>query len=174
MFERFKPSRLIMVVGPQRSGTRICTKMIAHDTGHLFVPEEKYNTDSLNRFALYLNKPEKMVIQAPCLTRYAHLLAQRYTGIFVVMMRRPVEEIIASQERINWAWEHTELMRYWPHPEGARAAEMKYAFWEQRQKALLGSRGTEVQYHDLEEHPLWIPKEERKNFSHHQTSREQR
>lgn len=170
MFEHLKEHRLIVVVGPQRAGTRICSKMIAEDTGHDWVPEEEYNTDSLNRFGLLLNQQRNMAIQAPCMTRYIHVFARRRLGIHVVMMLRDIDEIIASQDRINWQWEFTELMRYWPYSPGESAAKVKYRYWNNIQKQVMREdRYTEVEYKDLEGHKLWIPKSHREKFSPHQT-----
>ena len=51
MFEYLKEFPVVLVTGPQRSGTRICAKMIAHDTGHRFVDEREIHTDSLYELA---------------------------------------------------------------------------------------------------------------------------
>jgi hypothetical protein len=173
MFKELGESRVIMVVGPQRAGTRICSRMIAADTGHDWVPEEEFNTDSLNRFGLLLNQPRSMAIQAPCMTRYAHMWVRRRPGVHVVLMRRNVDDIVASQQRVNWQWEFTELMRYWPYAPGERAATVKYRYWDSIQKHVMPKdRFTEVEYSELEGHPLWIPKENRTGFTAHQTSPE--
>ena len=42
VFEHLLNFAVVLVSGPQRSGTTICAKMIAHDTGHTYIPESEY------------------------------------------------------------------------------------------------------------------------------------
>ncbi len=52
-------SHPIFVVGPQRSGTRIASHIIAHESGRTFVDELEYN----------LHIPLNSVVQAPFLLK---------------------------------------------------------------------------------------------------------
>lgn len=167
MFEHLRGRTKIMVTGPQRAGTRICTKMISHDTGHKFIGEEEFRTDSLNHFIIQLGKPWPLVIHAPCLCVYAHVLVEQFPNLFVVLMRRPVDDIVASQERIGWEWEISELMRFGKVK--GRAAELKYQYWDTFQRPCIFQDSIEVEYEDLADHPLWKPKEQRAHFEPRQT-----
>ena len=71
MFEQLCDYRNILVTGPQRSGTRICAQMVAHDTGHGYIDEVQIDTDSLYRLAdaFSLNK---VVVQCPACARFIH------------------------------------------------------------------------------------------------------
>lgn len=166
MFEHLAKFRVVIVTGPQRSGTRITAKMIAHDTGHQFIDERAINIDSLYRLvdALRLNG---VVVQCPALSRWVHTFGQN-EDIAIVMVRRPVEDIIASQERINWTeqFEMIELIRY-----GAikgPIARVKYDYWDSHQKEHI-LNAFDVNYEDLSNHPLWIDKSKRADFGPHQT-----
>ena len=167
MFEHLKKWPRILVTGPQRSGTRIGAKMIAHDTGHSYVDEDAFYVDSLNHLTAILRREKGIVVQCPGLFRYVHLLAMNGPGVFVVVMRRTLEDIWASRDRIDWAWELPELIRY-SHVAGD-PAQFAYRFWEHTQEDLLAGRGLEVEYGKLEGHPLWIPKEQRADFKAKQT-----
>jgi hypothetical protein len=50
MFEHLAVHSKIVVTGPQRSGTRIASQMIASDTGHEFVDEVDFLITDTTRF----------------------------------------------------------------------------------------------------------------------------
>jgi len=171
MFEHLKKWPRILVVGPQRSGTRICTTMISEDTGHWFVGEEEFGVDSLNRLWKILQISSNVVIQAPAMSIYSNLLAADDEGLAVVMMIRDLEDIKASEERIRWQWEIPEYIRLQTlHSESLSAAELKYGTWKAYQKECLGEQGFEVEFNSLEQHGLWIAKPGRLRFGPRQTA----
>jgi len=164
VFEPLKPFNRVFVTGPQRSGTRICARMIAHDTGHIFVDERDFHTDSLYHLSglMARNLDENLVVHCPALCRWVHMLGA-HDSVAVVLMRRETEDIIASQERIKWIWESVELMRY-EVAEG-NIAELKYWYWDKWQKDKIVNP-FEIEYESLAYHPLWV--EERKDWGAHQ------
>lgn len=168
MFEYLSEFDRVLVTGPQRSGTRITTTMIAHDLNYWTFYEEQVGTDSLNRLWHTLETSRNIVVQCPALSCHAHLLGLNDEGLAVVFMRRRLEEIKASERRIAWAWEKPELIR-----EGilvnASSAEAKYKRWDELQKEVLGERGFEVHYESLHTHPLWKPAPARTTFEPRQT-----
>ena len=171
MFEHLREWHRILVVGPQRSGTRIGAEMISHDTGFWFIPEEYFAVDSLNQLWRLFQTNHDIVVQAPALTCYAHTLGMLDPSLGVVMMMRPLEDILASQKKIRWRWEEPELIRLGIAGGGTGAAALeRYYRWEHGQKDALGRQATEVEYESLSGHPLWVPKERRVNFGPRQTS----
>ena len=112
MFEYLTPFRVILVTGPQRSGTTIAAKMIAQDTGKEFVredfPQFANIEDNLIRLANY---GQNLVIQCPAWCHMIHQLGSM-GGVAIVFMLRRTSEIIRSQERIEWEWEPVELAKY--------------------------------------------------------------
>lgn len=165
MFEALRQYQRILVTGPQRAGTRIATRMIAYDTGHQFVDEYEIYMDSLYVLHYFVNTRENFVVQCPALCRYVHLFGDR-ADTAIVMMRRNVNDIEASQNRISWVWRDLELLRY-GYTEG-NIAEIKYDYWDTHQKPLIANP-IEVQYDGLATHPLWTPKENRRVFDASQT-----
>lgn len=164
MFAELKRHSRIWVVGPQRAGTRIATKMIAHDTGHSMIDEVEFRIDSLSHLHVTLReKGQFCVIQGPGITRWIHRLAKDADA--VVFMFRPFPEIHASENRISWAYDYIEAMKY-----GAESgsAELKTEFWNRYQRHQLETAIT-FPYGQLEKHPLWIPKEKRGTFKWNQT-----
>ena len=170
MFEDLARFSRIFVTGPQRSGTTICAKMIARDTGHRYVDECHYGLGDRIRFA-GLQGRSKIVVQCPI--HCYHIEDCSCPDNLIVLMRRPIEEIIASQERIRWQKnEPVELANYGKGPEEGPIAQVKYLYWEEHQRPLI-ENWLEIHYHSLSSHPLWVPAEERRNFHCRQTRRNQ-
>ena len=168
MFEHLKKWQRIIVTGPQRSGTRIATQMIAHDLDYWSVGEEEFGVDSLNRLWKILQISHNIVVQCPALSSYVHLLGLNDDGLGVVMMIRDLGEIKASEERIFWKWEMPELIRQ--HSLTGNSAANKYLAWRGFQKGDLGGQAIEVEYNSLEAHSLWIAKPGRGRFGPRQTA----
>jgi len=165
MFEKFADFDKILVTGPQRSGTRICAKMIAHDLGYTYIDEDDLHMENLYMMDYFLRKKERNVVQCPALCRYIHIFDWENTA--VILIRRNIEDIIASQKRIGWRWEWLELARY-DRTEGV-IAEVKYQYWEKYQKRKI-KHAFEIDYESLAAHPLWVPRDSRQNFKANQTS----
>lgn len=185
LFWRLKRYKFIFVTGPHRSGTSVASHMIAQDKGLCVYYEEhfKFNTKfsdapgppEIDYFIKrhyakesdmqmeYHVHTDGFVVQCPNLCFIAH----RWAGIkdlAVVMMVRPVEDIIASQERVQWGFEAMEKKKYDAEGSPQPIAEIKYHYWKTVQKKLLGKQGIEIKYNNLSVHPLWVPKEQRANF----------
>jgi len=161
MFKHFNKFQRILVTGPQRSGTRIATRMIAKDTDFLYVDEVEYHTHDEQQFAEIVNcQTRGFVVQCPAMMHIIHKFSRKDTAI-VVMLRNPVD-ILASQARINWEGNKCELRKY-KRKDGV-ACEVKYAYW------LIHQRGKvqnlfEIKYDILKHHPLWVNKAERADFT---------
>jgi len=158
MFEYLKHHDQIVVTGPHRSGTTIVMEMIAHDLNYERYREEKGS-----------------VYQVPLLSSKCHELPDYVAVVFV---RRPEEDILASQKRINWGDEDNkinefhEITKYHDFvsllDSEWSAAKVKYEVWKRAQKEKI-RHPYEINYNSLFGHPLWIPKEKRKNFNPRQT-----
>lgn len=164
MFKWLKKYNRIFVTGPQRSGTRICAEIISYDTGHFYIDESDFFVDSLYMLFSILHIKKKYVIHCPGLCRYIHMFDAKDNAI--ILMRRSLKDIIASQKRIKWSWEWLELTRY-DRSEG-KIAEIKYKFWEENQKKRIKNY-FEIDYESLKDHPLWVPSSERSEFKSAQT-----
>lgn len=155
----------IWVVGPQRSGTRAATQMIAADCGHRMLDEQDFSVDSISHLyaRLALHKDAGLCIQAPGLTRWVHHLAGPEDA--VVFMWRADEDIHASEQRINWQYDQAEAIKY-----GATkgSAELKKRFWAYQQTRL--AHPFTLDYELLSQHRLWVPKAERARFLWNQTT----
>jgi hypothetical protein len=161
LFKHLDKFRVIMVTGPQRSGTRIAAHMIAHDTGHGYIDERRIDIDSIYRL-WDANHLSDVVIQCPACCRFIHNFGAQNN--LIVMMKRNRDDIIASQQRISWEWEKVEQIYYQNFD--TPIAQLKYEFWEYQKKYV--DHYLELNYEDLADHPLWVPKEERKNWDAHQ------
>lgn len=170
MFEYLKEKQVILVTGPQRSGTRLIAKAIAHDTGHTYIDEVEIKVDSTYELFWIKEQTEgSIVVQCPGLCYIAYLL-MGIDGFFMVMCMRDVRDIIISQERIGWGYEWLERLKYptnsWKYES---IAQVKYANWEYAREFLLPEQYLEIQYEEMKDHPLWVPKEDRQNWGFSQT-----
>ena len=174
MFEHLAKHDVILVSGPQRSGTRIAAKMIAADTGHRYVDEDEFKVYSRKRFDAILQQ-HRIVVQCPTLCHILHEVATNDT--LVVMMLRNMEDIVASEKRINWTGgAYRELANFGMSRQEARKfrqrggqiAPLKYARWWGHQRKRV-PQWLELEYESLAAHPLWVPKEQRAEFKDNQT-----
>lgn len=166
--------KMVIVSGPQRSGTTITAKMLSEDLGYEFINEFdgrfRNNFDNLNRLA---DHEQRFVVQAPVMCNVVQKLNK--PGMAVVMMIRDRAEIIRSQDRINWTKHHepTELAAYkktWGVADG-RICDVKYDIWEQ-QKPQMQVPYYEMQYESayMKDHRLYREPKQRKNFGPKQTA----
>jgi hypothetical protein len=164
MFEHLVGYSKIVVTGPQRSGTRIASQMIALDTGHEFVDEVEFLITETARFRQVLER-DGVVVQAPHMLK--DMVDDPPPGVFVVLMRRDLAQIHASAQRIGWpelGGNRTELRKF-GLSDGDSAA-VKYAYWDAHQKA---APYLELKYEWLRAHPMFVPAERRRDFAPLQT-----
>jgi hypothetical protein len=165
MFEHLAVHHRIVVTGPQRSGTRIAAQMIAADTCQRFVDEAEFLIKDSDRFREFLQQ-DGVVLQAPHMLK--DVVDDPPPGIFVVLMRRDLDQIHTSATRIGWTENFggntTELKKF-GLTEGDSAA-VKYDYWDSHDKTVPF---LEVPYESLQGHPMWVPDEQRKSFGHWQT-----
>jgi hypothetical protein len=167
MFEYLTPFKKIVVTGPPRSGTTIVAHAIEYDIGREYVDESAFRATDYLQWRTLMDKQASFVVQAPGMCRFAHEVGMS-PDVAIVLCRRDVEDIVASQERIGWQHEAFELNRYGLTPEdGKRIADVKYDFWDTYQWDVIWNN-FEVDYASLAEHPLWVPKEQRTNFDRRQ------
>lgn len=169
MFESWAIHPRIVVTGPHRSGTTIASKMISLDTGHRYVDEGDYQSNlpftrnSFWREVLLLQSG--VVVQSPSMIK--DLIDDPPPDIFVVLMRRNIDDIHASADRIGLQLEH-EATRFGVTERDLAAA--KYDYWDSHAKRFSFQ---ELDYSSLRGHPLYISKERRVNFHVKQTEIEQ-
>jgi hypothetical protein len=173
MFEYLANFQKILVTGPQRSGTTICAKMIAHDLKTIYVDERRvirgrdknlpFHEWLKGRIDTRLSQEVACVLHCPPASSFCHEFDPEMAIVFMI---RPIEEIIASQNRIGWKFEQQELSHYGTGLTGP-IAKVKYEHWQiQKQKI---KNWFEVNYHSLSKHELWVSPEHRQNFAPRQT-----
>jgi len=171
MFEYLEEYKHILVTGPQRSGTRIASKMIAHDLGYRYVDESEIHADSLYTLVTLIHNEDNVVVQCPALCRDIDFFGD-LPDTLIVMMHRDIQDIEASETRIGWdrSWKCLEQFRY--YTDGS-VAQAKYQYWRAHQRCAI-VHYLELNYADLEGHSLWVPKERRADFRFNQTEEEWR
>lgn len=175
MFEHLEEYQIIVVTGPQRSGTTICARMIAHDLEITYVDEARFGVYNVEPAFLQARKWEPCVVQAPGLMR-DYLYWALDPGVATVLMRRHVADIKASQNRVGWGvnelFSNAIIDRYFPSkflkdPAG-HVAQIQYDLWDNVGMADMSSNLFEIEYESLSEHSMWVNKEKRMNFGKRQ------
>jgi len=163
MFETLNEFNNIVISGAQRSGTRITAKIIAYDTGKKYIDEKYLNFHDFRLLEWYLKKGNS-VIQCPALCHLLHNIKDEST--LVIVVRRAIEDIMLSESK-HWSKisEKNELYKY-GYSNGI-ISQIKYDYWQNYQKPILGERGREIQYHNLKNHKLFI--KDRTGFKWNQT-----
>ena len=161
--------------GPQRSGTRIASKMIASDLGYNHIDESTFETHNWNLFKQQLKK--NVVIHCPAMSQWLTAIPnETLLSVRIVFMIRNVNGIVASQERINWAF-YNELLEKRKYNDTFKLtkfvydlpiAVIKQIVWLNHQRGLIKNY-TELNYTDLKSHSMYITKENRKEFKYNQT-----
>ena len=158
MFENLAKYDIILVAGPQRSGTKIVARMIAHDAGHTYVDEMEVgyapmrNPTVLPKFIEVARQGgQKIVVQCPGWTEKLYTLSAKDTMLIVV--ERDVEDIVRSRKRMGWR-----VAR------GHRAELYNvYKRWREEWSKACENAMT-VFYETLYCHPLWVPPGERAHY----------
>jgi hypothetical protein len=166
-----KPYNAVLVTGPQRSGTAIATKILAAELGYREIAEEAFRIHDHNA-AYQIMKEGRVVLHAPGLCHVADLFTYKLKYA-VVLMRRPIEDILASEKRINWRTLYdganltAEKIKYADRfgIYGDNIALIKYYCWDTQQKQTCDA--FDLEYETLRGHLLW--KNERMEFTARQT-----
>jgi len=163
MFEHLADHDRILVTGPQRSGTTIAARMIAADTGHTYIDEDRFRVTDVAAWRRLLAQ-DGVTVHCPHMLK--RIVDDPPMGCLVVLMRRRLGDIHASIDRIGWSHAPTELRLF-----GVSAgdpAKLKYDYWASADKAFPY---IELRYSDLRRHRLWIGRTERQGFEPRQTER---
>lgn len=171
MFEDLAKYRVVLVTGPHRSGTTICAKMIAHDTGHDFVIEDDIGFARLPQLAAFIQSNYgPMVVQCPFLSHIIedlkYLIDLDYDDVMVVMMHRYRADIIRSEVRskLNFNLVGARTKMAYRSESEAHASDIKYLCWEGQCRVL--PHAMDVGYESLKDHPLWIEDRAALQFEH--------
>ncbi len=175
-WEMHKPDA-VLVTGPQRSGTTIAAHILANALGYRYVDEEAIGVHNAELAERVLRRG-RVVLQAPGLCHLAHALAAH--PAVVVLMRRRLEDIHRSEERIGWRTAYgglnlrAEQVKYFlgfgiPTNESTDIAQVKYRVWEEVQKtAIPAGYAFELAYESMQGHSYFKDANQRARFTSRQ------
>jgi len=164
LLEKLSSFRFVFVTGPQRSGTRIASKIISYETGFPYVDESDFGIGNVDLLRALLLSNTNAVIQCPAISHIVHSFST--PADCIVFMHRDLRSILESQGRIDWRCEHIELSNY--NVKYGPIAQVKYDFWHSVQKPVC-HHAVDLNYSDLESHHLFVPRSRRINFAWNQT-----
>jgi hypothetical protein len=153
----------IFVTGPQRSGSTFVSHCLADSHRIPHIDETEFDVYFLDWFYEIADKTgDSWVVHAPGLLPDVFAVQRKYPDVTFAVVRRDIQEIQKSQERIKWS-NKMERRRFFMLDTDVRPiAEVKYVYWD-RWKEHLHS-WVEYEYGDFENHPAWVPEERRKHF----------
>ena len=146
----FRNFKKFVIVGVQRSGTRIAARIVAEDMGVPFIKSEL--VPSFGALMRHLYKGPCAVHDPHC-THCIHTLDM--DDVLIVRVVRDPKEIRASMKRVGWAgeWEERALMPE-PYRSEKDFIEAKALFWADVQSHMVHS--VTVDYEELKDHPLFV------------------
>ena len=124
----------IIVTGPQRSGTTIAARIIAEQTGGVYVDELDY----------CLPLPDKAVVQAPFLLHQALEASYMIPNVRFAFMYRAPGDIVASMERVEWYADWYDDPDFYPH-----FVKHCYEYIDLLKQTLRKDQWFDVQYESL-------------------------
>tara|TARA_Y100000310_G_C20604702_1_gene774907 strand:+ start:113 stop:964 length:852 start_codon:yes stop_codon:yes gene_type:complete len=156
----------ILIIGSQRSGTRMATLIISDECKVRAFYEEQY--EFLLNYLDFYNKTEEFVVQSPKLTSLSHTIPSD----LIIYITRDYDEIKKSADRIGWINEGNDVVernrtKIEMDKVGLKPDEKKYSwivkkeFWNKYQKKHIKSRYREIDYTDFYNHRLFLKKEYR-------------
>lgn len=158
----------ILLIGPQRSGTTIGARMLAHDLGCRYVDEQEHGNHRDR--VIELLRDERVVVQAPVMSGSVHELPT-IKRCAVVWMLRDREEVIASMHRVHWAARYEaqlveDYATRWPSIKRGRINDMRLEAWRRFQREAVEWNGLhtyELNYGGeyVQGHPMHVAKPER-------------
>jgi hypothetical protein len=157
MFEGLAEHDIILVTGPQRSGTQICARMIAQDTNRFYVDEARFNIWDYEKALAFAEENKPCVVQGPGLIEEAHVFDN------VVIMERDVADISRSMKNAPALVE--KLSKKYPEcgwfydRERILPILMYTVFYHCTAYGIENL--VQIAFEDLSSHPLWVPKERR-------------
>ena len=168
----------IIVIGGQRSGTTIATRILAHELAYPYIAEESIKTDDLNAYKRLCDTFDSFVLQCPALSHLAHLMECD----FVCYVNRDFNDIRLSVARIQWGYNQKETEKIKPyiieHLYNGKEEEfiakpsweLKSEFWHLYQISQLKEKFYNLWYPSMfQEHMFFINQELRKEFEPRQT-----
>ena len=171
LLEELKGYKSILVTGPQRSGTTIAARILSVELGKRYADENEIAIYDWLRALKLMREP--IVLQAPGLMYICSIFNPE--DIAVVVMRRSLDEIYASEKRIEWRTKYDGMnvkvendlyqSTFGKIAVGGNIAAMKYEVWETIQKPRM-KNAFELPYESLSEHYLF--KTEREGFGERQ------
>lgn len=160
MFEHLSTYKKIFVVGLGRSGTRICAKMIAQDTGLNFIDETEWGVYEIEKLKFLDKYRSNFVVQANSAYYMMPYFSRENT--LIVWVKRDLAEIKASWDRLKELGSINTMWSKDVPPQLNLTPDERITLWDSKKSRIQNV--LEINYNDLKEHPLWVDKEERKEF----------
>jgi len=157
----------IAVTGPQRSGTGIGSYILANELKTTLIHERAFNGNDYKGFLKHISLHKKFIVHCPGLMHCAERFPD---NMLVVVITRPLNEIMASERRIDWD-DSDERIPYDDRKSFDMSSPISYIKYQFADRVLSRTRRLEyLDYNSLSWHKLFIPKHKRRGFLSHQLS----
>ena len=152
----------IIVTGCQRSGTGIVTEILAQEYEVTRLGDRDLWPSELPKLrTLLARNVDKFALQMPIALNCWLDMWHTYPQVHFGGVMRDTEDIVASMKRIKWRMDD---FYHWPDYLYDAVAYQK-GQWGVLKDILPDTSWTEVEYESFKDHPLFVKKEERKDFT---------
>ena len=152
----------IIVTGCQRSGTGIVTQILSQEYNKTRLGNRDLYPQEMPKLSILLqHHVTDLLVQMPTALNCWLDMWHTFPDVHYVGVVRDTKDIIASMKRIKWRQDD---FYHWPDYLHDTVAYMK-GQWEIMKDILPDTAWTEVEYESFKDHPLFIEKELRKDFT---------
>jgi hypothetical protein len=159
------------VTGPHRSGTTICARMIAADTGHDLVIEDDFGFAKLPQLAAFIQSNyAPIVVQCPFLADIIHdlkyLIDLDMDEVLVVFMHRYLRDIIASEDRtrVDFNSMGNAIKKRINAESDQHVSDIRYEAWSDQCQVI--PHALDVGYESMRQHYMWLEDRKQLPFGH--------
>jgi len=158
----------IIVTGCQRSGTNIAAHILGNAKHYIVLEDTDWSPtlqDIKSLKDLIDTGRDRLIIQSPAALMNFHFIHHLIPSLHWVGVKRDKKDIITSMKRVKWLQDdYPDYLPFYNHH--IRFMNSQWGLLKQ----LLPDIWTEVNYPDeLSHYPEFIPHNQRKNFTTHQT-----
>lgn len=154
---------VIIVTGPQRSGTTIASVMIGMDLGFKVIDEEEFLVYDFDFMVKTCSLYKKYVVHCPAMFHKLEDVNLALPNAALVVMKRDIKDIQNSQKRIKWNEAYDKKITGCLN-DSRTMSEIDYEKFYFIKNKLSFPLILEMEYESLIEHELWVDKSMREGF----------
>lgn len=126
------------------------------------IDESEFDAYFYGKFKYIAKQHNSWVVHGPAIFHNVFDVLNDFPDVTFVVVKRNIEDIIASEARISWTDEIERKNMNIPDWDKRPISQIKYGIWDKWKLSL--PQWVEYNYDDFEVHPKFVDKDSRKNF----------